>query len=552
MGRGQSGDDSITKPGCSILWFRHGLRLHDNPALQEAIKDCEKLYPVFIFDGQVAGTSTSGYNRTRFLLECLEDLDRQFKDAGGRLYVLYGKPVDVFREIHQEWGVTKICFEQDPEPIWQNRDALVRDFCKSAGIECVEKIGHTLWNPKDIISENGGMPPLTYEKFNAITSLIGPPPRPTERHSFISVKLPVEPDHDERHSIPSLEKLGKEPELPEQLMRINQWKGGESEARKLFKIRMRDEEEAFKKGFMMPNQFKPNMAAPPTSMAAHLRFGCISVREMYWAIHDTFEKVRKEDSPTQLTGQLVWREFFYTMSVGNKDYDKMAPNPICLDIPWYENKEHLKLWEQGQTGFPFIDACQRQMLQEGWVHHVGRHATSCFLTRGDLWISWEEGLKVYLKYMLDADWSVCAGNWMWVSSSAFEKVLQCPSCLDPVKYGMRMDSKGEFVRRYVPELRDMPLRYLFSPWLSPLNIQKKANCIIGTDYPKPMVNHKEVAAKNADMMLKVKQAHENKVTSICAPSNSDEVRKFMWLPTSQEKGLPSCTADDFCKAVENL
>ena len=86
---------------------------------------------------------------------------------------------------------------------------------------------------------------------------------------------------------------------------------------------------------------------------------------------------------------------------------------------------------------------------------------------------------MFLKYLLDADWSVCAGNWMWVSSSAFEDCLQCPMCFSPVTYGMKMDPSGAYIRRYVPVLRDMPLKYLFCPWKAPLEIQEQANCVIG-------------------------------------------------------------------------
>ena len=99
-------------------------------------------------------------------------------------------------------------------------------------------------------------------------------------------------------------------------------------------------------------------------------------------------------------GQLFWREYFYVMSIPNPYYDQMKANPICLNIPWSTDlnaKEHLKLWKEGRTGYPFIDAGMRQLLQEGWQHHVMRNAVACFLTRGDLWISWEEGLKHFLK-----------------------------------------------------------------------------------------------------------------------------------------------------------
>ena len=95
---------------------------------------------------------------------------------------------------------------------------------------------------------------------------------------------------------------------------------------------------------------------------------------------------------------------------------------MFLRYPADETNKNWEAFRAGKTGYPFIDAGMRQLYAEGWCHHIVRNALACFLTRGDLWISWEDGLRVFLEHLLDADWSVCAGNWMWISSSAFEQV----------------------------------------------------------------------------------------------------------------------------------
>lgn len=106
-------------------------------------------------------------------------------------------------------------------------------------------------------------------------------------------------------------------------------------------------------------------------------------------------QVKKNSSPPlSLYGQLLWREFFYTAATNNPRFDKMEGNPICVQIPWDKNPEALAKWAEGRTGFPWIDAIMTQLRQEGWIHHLARHAVACFLSRGDLWISWEEGMKV--------------------------------------------------------------------------------------------------------------------------------------------------------------
>ena len=250
-------------------------------------------------------------------------------------------------------------------------------------------------------------------------------------------------------------------------MAYYRWIGGETQALKQLEDRLKVEEDAFRNGYYLPNQVNPDFLDNPTSMSPHLRFGCLSVRRFYWSVHDLYKMVH-EDSffknypiGSHITGQLIWREYFYTMSVENIYYAQMKENPICLEIPWStENVELIEKWKCGKTGFPLIDAAMRQLLTEGWLHHTLRNTVASFLTRGALWQNWEYGLQHFLKYLLDADWSVCAGNWMWVSSSAFEKLLDTSACACPMALARKMDPNGEYIQKYVPELQSMPKSYV--------------------------------------------------------------------------------------------
>lgn len=161
------------------------------------------------------------------------------------------------------------------------------------------------------------------------------------------------------------------------------WQGGESEALNLLKTRLAVEEKAFRQSSYMPNQVAPDLINSPTSMSAALRYGCLSVRKFYWGIHDTFKRVQKENKGMKrpggphITGQLIWREYFYTMSVDNIYYAEMEKNPICLSIPWRKSLDgSFERWCDGKTGFPLIDAAMRQLLAEGWIHHILRNAVA--------------------------------------------------------------------------------------------------------------------------------------------------------------------------------
>lgn len=197
---------------------------------------------------------------------------------------------------------------------------------------------------------------------------------------------------------------------------------------------------------------------------------------------------RRSSPPLSLFGQLLWREFFYTAGTNNPNFDRMEGNPICVQIPWDHNPEAMAKWAEGRTGFPWIDAIMTQLRQEGWIHHLARHAVACFLTRGDLWISWESGMKVnkmaqlhllsfflflfpllialsfsqvFEELLLDVDWSVNAGSWMWLSCSAFFQ--QFFHCYCPVGFGRRTDPSGDYIR-YTNQPRTTPKHFLHH-WL---------------------------------------------------------------------------------------
>lgn len=116
-------------------------------------------------NSKFAGTKLVGYNRMKFLMESLDDLDRQLKAIGGQLYIFRGNAVNVMRRLFEELNIKKLCYEQDCEPIWKERDDQIVNLCRMMDVKCVEKVSHTLWDPEQVIATNGGIPPLTYQMF---------------------------------------------------------------------------------------------------------------------------------------------------------------------------------------------------------------------------------------------------------------------------------------------------------------------------------------------------------------------------------------------------
>ncbi|OWR50781.1 cryptochrome 2 [Danaus plexippus plexippus] len=488
----------VPKEKHTVHWFRKGLRLHDNPALREGLVDATTFRCVFIIDPWFASSSNVGINKWRFLLQCLEDLDKNLRKLNSRLFVVRGQPADALPKLFREWGTTALTFEEDPEPYGRVRDHNIMTKCREVGIQVTSRVSHTLYKLDDIIEKNGGKAPLTYHQFQALIASMPPPPSAEPTISLETLNravTPISDNHDERFGVPTLEELGFDTEG----LKPPIWIGGENEA--LLRLERHLERKAWVASFGRPKMTPESLLSSQTGLSPYLRFGCLSTRLFYYQLSELYKRIKQERPPLSLHGQILWREFFYCAATRNPNFDRMEGNPICVQIPWEKNQEALKKWANGQTGFPWIDAIMIQLRNDGWIHHLARHAVACFLTRGDLWISWEEGMKVFDELLLDADWSVNAGMWMWLSCSSFFQ--QFFHCYCPVRFGRKTDPNGDFIRKYIPVLKNMPTRYIHEPWVCPEEIQKSIRCIIGKDYPMPIVDHTKASEINLERIKQV-------------------------------------------------
>ncbi|KAI2642964.1 Cryptochrome-1 [Labeo rohita] len=466
---------------CTIHLFRKGLRLHDNPTLLGALACSSTLYPVYVLDRAfLEGAMRVGALRWHFILQSLQDLDARLRALGSRLYVLRGSTAAVLRELVTRWGVTQISYDTEVEPYYACMEREIQALAQELGLQTYTRVSHTLYDVKRMVKANGGSPPLTYKKFLHVLSVLGEPEKPVRDASaedfladggitgdslsnlvfcvYRRCATPVEPDQEQTYAVPSLADLGLE--------------------------------------------------ADTTGLSPYLSLGCLSVRTFYHRLSSIYAQSKNHSlPPVSLQGQALWREFFYTVASATPNFTKMEGNPICLQIDWYHDPEALEKWKTAQTGFPWIDAIMTQLRQEGWIHHLARHAVACFLTRGDLWISWEEGMKVFEELLLDADYSVNAGNWMWLSASAFFHKYTRIFC--PVRFGRRTDPQGQYLRKYLPVLKNFPSQYIYEPWKAPEDVQLSASCIIGKDYPHPMVCHIEASQRNLGLMRQVRTEQQN-------------------------------------------
>jgi cryptochrome len=176
----------------------------------------------------------------------------------------------------------------------------------------------------------------------------------------------------------------------------------------------------------------------------------------------------------------------------------MIDNPVARQIPWDDDPALLEAWKNARTGYPYIDAIMTQLKKTGWIHHLARHSVACFLTRGDLWQSWEKGAEVFEEELIDADWSLNNFNWQWLSCTAH--FYQYFRCYSPIAFGKKTDPNGDYIRKWLPQFKTFPAKYIYDPWNAPKSVQISAGVVIGEDYPEPIVDHAVISKSNMGRM----------------------------------------------------
>ena len=489
--------------GVGIHWFRKDLRLHDNRALLKSIEQCSTLIPLYILNTEFLSPSIKGVNQMSFLLDSLKSLDEELRQKGSRLYVSKGKPCDVLTSVVQDYNAQYLTFQKDTEPYNRIVDDSVLSLCKTSGVNVTGVWGHTLYDPEYLLELNDGKAPLTMTSFLSLVGRAGVPLSPVNAPDTIPPPpdtLPPPPlQCGGLGDVPVLSDLKEYGYNPEE--KTTWFVSGEKEA-----IKKMEDFLAQKKrvaGFEKPKTNPTALEPDTTALSPYITWGSLSVRLFYNRLMESVKGSTITKPPVSLKGQLYWREMAYLIGYSTPNFNQMVDNPICRQIPWMTGdaaKPLLAKWEIGQTGYPAVDAAMNQLRTDGWMHHLARHLVACFLTRGDLWVSWELGRDVFDKYLVDADWSINNFSWHWLSCSAF--FHQYFRCYGPTTFFKKTDPTGAYIRKHVPILAKYPNKYIYEPWMAPITVQETAGCIVGKDYPSRIVDHAIVSKANMGKMKK--------------------------------------------------
>lgn len=505
-----------------MMWFRKSLRLHDNPTLKACMENADTVLPVFILDKWHSNPQNVGDVRFEFIMQSLRNLDENLRKSGIKSGLIFvrGEPEKVLPKIWDAAEIKAIGFDdsEEPEKHCRQIDEDVTELAHKANVEVHNEPAHWM-HPPGLYEQrlNGGDVPTNMSGFETLFSRCGDVRKPIDAPS----KIPFAEDEGRKAIDAIKDKLKvKDLQVPKESdetfyknmnreRRKLRFPGGEDEALKRLKKVIEDQPEwvaKFEKPKTAPNGIEPQT----TVISPYLNSGCLSFRRAWHAVKKAEKEAKGKPTqpPISLAGQLLWREHWYTIGwFTDEDISKMRGNPLARQIPWDwddQAKELFEKWEKGQTGYPFVDAIMTQLREEGWIHHLARHMVACFLTRGDIFVSWEKGFEVFDRLLIDADWSVNSCNWMWLSCSAF--FYQYFRCYSPIAFGKKTDANGDYIRKYVPVLKNFPAKYIYEPWKAPQDVQEKAKCIIGKDYPDRIIEDHTATSK--ENMNRIKEAYD--------------------------------------------
>jgi deoxyribodipyrimidine photo-lyase len=471
-----------------IVWLRRDLRVDDNTALYHASKTGAPVLPLFIYDTTLIKRLPSDGAVFDFQAEALRELQQNIASLGGKLLIRHGNVLETHKQIVQDTQPAALYFNRDYEPYATERDARVRTLYESAGIEVKSFKDIVLHEPDELLTGEG-KPYVVFTPF-ANTWKKLPLPSPLGRPAKFSSP------HMKTEEIMGAVKLKKKILIPHPV-----FIGGESEAMKRWKAFLQGRIREYQEGRDLPG------VNGTSRMSPYLRFGCISVKRMVDECMKLLESPHRQANAQSASigkyiDELIWREFYQAVlfhfprlleSNYRQEFDR---------LPWKFNEKLFEAWKDGRTGYPLVDAGMRELNQTGWMHNRVRMVVASFLTK-DLMHDWRLGEKVFEEKLMDIETASNNGGWQWSASTGVDpRPLRI---FNPRRQSERFDPEGKYIKKFVPELQNVPTKFIHAPREMSPTLQAEVACRIGKDYPAPIVNHSEVAAHYKRTFATVKQ-----------------------------------------------
>lgn len=476
----------------TIVWFRQDLRLHDNPALLAAAQRGAVL-PVYILDETGEGRWPMGGASRWWLHHALAALDAALRERGSELLLARGESGAVLRDLIRQSGADAVHWNRRYEPSAIARDAAIKEELGAAGVEVKSFAAAVLFEPHTVRNKTGG-PFQVFTPFwrHCLTLEVAEPVKSPAGALQRPAKVP---------RLLRLDELGLLPAVPWDAGLRAQWEPGEAGAAKRLRKFLSGAIERYAEERNLPDRDGTSALSP------HLHFGEIGPRQIWSAVRalsrDTGVFPASRGAQVFLS-EVGWREFAYHLLY---HFPHTAERPLREEFarfPWRRDAGQLRAWQRGRTGYPIVDAGMRQLWATGWMHNRVRMIAASFLVK-HLRLSWQEGAAWFWDTLVDADLAANTLGWQWTAGCGADAAPYF-RIFNPILQGVKFDPSGDYVRRWVPELAQVPAQFIHAPWeASPLELSA-AGVVLGRSYPHPIVDHAQARTAALEALQTIRKA----------------------------------------------
>jgi deoxyribodipyrimidine photo-lyase len=436
---------------CLIVLFTRDLRLHDHPALTAAARHADRVIPAFVIDDRLLSGRGGTPNRLAFLLESLRDLDGSLRERGARLVIRRGDVVTEVVKLARETGAEGIYLSEDVSGYARDRLRRLARETEAERLKLRTFEGVTVVPPGELVPAGADHYRVFTPYWRAWRAAAPRPALPAPRRLR-------SPSGIRRQRLPGLERLADAPPakgLPA---------GGETAGRERLTRWLRSGPERYER-------YSDHLAAAATSrLSPYLHFGCLCANEV-------LARIDGRGGRDAFARQLCWRDFHHQVLAARPDLPYADYRPRRRR--WRADEAALEAWQQGQTGYPIVDAGMRQLAQEGFLPNRARLVVASFLTK-TLGIDWRAGAAHFERLLVDADLANNVGNWQWVAGTGND--TRPNRVLNPIRQARRFDPEGAYVRSLVPELAALEGNAIHEPWKTGQRTRAQL------DYPEPVVD----------------------------------------------------------------
>ncbi len=458
-----------------IVWFRRDLRLHDNAALSRAREEGARIVPVFIFAPEEEEPWQPGAASRWWLHHSLESLSRGLRRLRSHLLVFRGDSLSVLMMLHARTGASAVYWNRLYDPATLARDTRVKTALRTLGIRSRSFPGYLVREPWEIMT-GGGTPYMVFTPYARASRRLGDPDPPLAGPGSMNGAGSAIRDD----GIDSLRLL---PRVRWDTGLSDHWRVGESAAWRRVESFIESGAVDYEAARDRPGEEGISRLSP------HLHFGEISPRSLWHAVvHGTGGRGRADAAEPYLR-QLMWRDFAHQLLYHFPHITERNFKPAFDAFPWRDDSAIAEAWRNGATGVPLVDAGMRELWRTGFMHNRVRMITASFLTKNAA-IHWHTGARWFWDTLVDANLANNTMGWQWVAGSGPDAAPYF-RIFNPVAQGQRFDPRGEYVRRWIPEIAALPDRYVHDPWAAPREVLSNAGVRPGDTYPRPVLDLKQ-------------------------------------------------------------